>query len=36
MVYDKKVLPSMRSLQFGGKSIENFTKQSLQLCLYAN
>ena len=22
MVYDKKVLPSMRSLQFGGKSIE--------------
>ena len=22
LVYDKKILPSMRSLQFGGKSIE--------------
>ena len=22
MVYDKKILPSMRSLQFGGKPIE--------------
>jgi ribonucleoside-triphosphate reductase len=23
LVYDKKILPSMRSLQFGGKPIEN-------------
>ena len=32
MVYDKKVLPSMRSMQFGGKPIE-VPQIDLQLCL---
>ena len=34
MVYDKKVLPSMRSLQFGGKPIEK-SPNRIYNCAYA-
>jgi ribonucleoside-triphosphate reductase len=34
-VFDKKVLPSMRSMQFGGKPIEVNPARRIQLRLYA-
>ena len=33
MVYDKKVLPSMRSMQFGGKPIEISPNRIYNCCL---